>query len=82
MEINGLPEDKGRKENINSLILAEYKFRSRISRILVERMQDYEDEVWEQISFDFDTEKKSFKISKKTPEPLYSHILGMSHLLQ
>lgn len=80
MRINWLDSDSA-KVDVDVLIRTEYKFRSRITRILLDRMQDYSENDLENISFDFDICKKSFKISSNTPEPIYSKLLGIEHLL-
>ncbi len=77
MKINWLPVEIDRTQNMNTLINEEYKFRSRITRILIERMKDYNDADLEQIRFDFDTSNKQFILSTKTPEPIYSRILDL-----
>lgn len=77
MRINWLPHKVSKNENIDSLIQEEYKFRSRITRILLDRMKDYNESDLERISFDFDTRNKSFKVSSSTPEPIYSELLNI-----
>lgn len=75
MRINWLNTNTAQNENVASLIQEEYKFRYRITRILLNRMKDYNETDLERISFDFDTDKKSFKVCSSTPEPLYSELL-------
>lgn len=75
MHINWLNTNSTQSEDIASLIQEEYKFRSRVTRILINQLKDYNETNLDQISFDFDTQKKSFKICKSTPEPLYSELL-------
>jgi len=75
MRINWLHTITSQSEDISSLIQEEYKFQSRITRILVSRMKDYKETDLKRISFDFDTRKKSFKVCSSTPEPLYSELL-------
>lgn len=79
MHINWLPSRASRNENVASLILEEYKFRSRITRILLNRMKEYNELDLDRISFDFDTANKSFKVSSNTPEPMYSELLKISN---
>lgn len=80
MTINWKPKAP-KKRNIPSLVKLEYQFRLRATKFLLEKLKDYEDEEFEKISIDFDTETESFHISKNTPEPLYSTLLGMHDLL-
>lgn len=81
MRINWLNTNTAQSEDISSLIQEEYSFRSRITRILVSRMKDYNETDLEHISFDFDTGKKSFKVCSSTPEPLYSELLKIDNEL-
>ncbi len=81
MEINWLPNIAGKKENIPILIQAEYAFRSKMMRVFLEELKGFEDDDLDLVSFDFDTSMKSFQISPKTPEPIYSQILRIKHLL-
>lgn len=78
MHINWIQQKISGNEDIDSLITAEYTFRSRITRMLLERMKDYNELDLELISFDFDTDNKSFKVSSSTPEPIYSELLKIS----
>ncbi len=75
MRINWLKTNTAQSDDVASLIQEEYKFRSRITRILLSRMKDYNETDFERISFDFDTGMKSFKVCSSTPEPLYSELL-------
>ena len=79
MRINWLHANTTQNDDLSSLIQEEYKFRSRITRILVSRMKDYNETDLERISFDFDTRKKSFKVCRSTPEPLYSELLKIDN---
>ncbi|MGF1557691.1 MAG: hypothetical protein ACFCUL_01260 [Flavobacteriaceae bacterium] len=81
MRINWLPSKTAQKDNLDALIQEEYRFRSGVTRILLSRMQDYNEVDLENINFDFDTSSKSFKISTSTPEPIYSELKKIMPLL-
>jgi hypothetical protein len=80
MQINWLRTTKKKEEDIRSLIMEEYKFRLRVTKLLLNRINDHEEADLDRISFDFDTVTKSFTLSESTPEPLYSRLLKLSHL--
>ena len=81
MRINWLHTNTAQSEDVALLIQEEYKFRSRITRILLSRMKDYNETDLERISFNFDTRKKSFKVCSSTPELLYSELLKIDNEL-
>ncbi len=81
MKINWLLTPKKKEEDLRSLILEEYRFRLRVTKILLNKLKDHEDADLENISFDFDPTDKSFTLSAATPEPMYSRLLKISHLL-
>ncbi len=81
MKINWLLTPKKKEEDLRSLILEEYRFRSRVTKILLHKMKDHEVAELDNISFDFDPTNRSFTLSTATPEPMYSRLLKISHLL-
>ncbi len=80
MKINWLPQES-QKEDVNFLLQEEYRFRLKVTRVLLDKLKDHDDTDFDHINFDFDTTSKSFKISKKTPEPMYTRLKKLSHLL-
>lgn len=75
MRINWIPIRTSPYANIAALIQEEYEFRAKMTKILLEYLDDSNEYDLECISFDFDTRTKSFKVSSKTPEPVYSELL-------
>tara|TARA_R110002167_G_scaffold25714_7_gene88999 strand:- start:1433 stop:1681 length:249 start_codon:yes stop_codon:yes gene_type:complete len=82
MKINWLPKGDRESESINLLLKLEYRFRSKITRLLVEYEDAQEELDYESIYFDFHTDTKSFEISSKTPEPTYSFLRALDHLFK
>lgn len=81
MRIDWIPIKTSQYADIAALVQKEYEFRAKMTKILLDHLDDNENDL-ESISFDFDTRTKSFKVSAKTPEPMYSELLKIKGCYQ
>lgn len=78
MKINWLSSKEAVSSEVQKLIDTEYKFRSKVTLMLLENFKDKDWFDLENIEFDFHTDESVFLISENTPEPAYSFLSNMS----
>jgi hypothetical protein len=74
MKINWISSAKVPSEKAHKFLDSEYRFRKRITSLLQEKLDSDDTDDLDAVEFDYYTDIDSFKISKRTPEPLYSFL--------
>jgi len=74
MKINWISSVKVPSEKAHNFLDTEYRFRKRIAKLLLGKIDLDDTDDIDAVEFDYYTDTDSFKISKRTPEPLYSFL--------
>ena len=74
MKINWISSVKVPSEKAHNFLNTEYRFRKRIAKLLMEKIDSDDTDDMDAVEFDYYTDTDSFKVSKRTPEPFYSFL--------